>query len=42
VPVHLVAHPDVRRLSHVRAFADALRAAFRERVERAGRSTARP
>jgi len=32
--VHLVAHPDVRRLPHVRAFSDALRARFRESPDR--------
>jgi hypothetical protein len=28
VAVHLVAHPDVRRLAHVRAFAATLRSRF--------------
>jgi len=28
--VHLVAHPDARRLAHVRAFAEALRGRFSE------------
>lgn len=36
--VHLVAHRDVRRLPHVRAFADALRERFREESSRKRRA----
>jgi DNA-binding transcriptional LysR family regulator len=36
--VHLVAHRDVRRLPHVRAFADALRERFREEPTRKRRA----
>lgn len=34
--VHLVAHPDARRLAHVRAFAETLRERFRSEADRRG------